>query len=229
MHKASAAALALALVVFSNPLFLSRGAAAEAQVLKIGVQLPMTGERASVGRLMLNGLQMALDAVNSRNESLKLELVLADDESTPDGAVKALDKFVHDPQIVAIAGEINSPFVMASAPIVDKAGVPYLTAGSSPKTTLQSPWIFRVGASDALLANFLVRYMVDELKVKSIAIMHDKTGIHNQRAELVASVLKDAGGVIPVARCHVDLGRPAIQKSVRSGHCESAAGDFGAR
>ena len=137
--------------------------------------------------------------INSRNESPKLELVLADDESTPDGAVKALDKFVHDPQIVAIAGEINSPFVMASAPIIDKAGLPYLTAGSSPKTTLQSPWIFRVGASDALLSDFLVRYMVDEVEVKSFAIMHDKTGIHNQRAELVASVLKDAAGVIPVA------------------------------
>jgi branched-chain amino acid transport system substrate-binding protein len=150
---------------------------------------------------MLNGLQMALATVNNQAgpQGTKLELVLADDESTPDGAVKALDKLVHDPQVVAIAGEINSPFVMASAPIIDRAGLPYLTGGSSPKTTLQSPWIVRVGASDVVLADFLARYMVDELKLKGIAIMHDKTGIHNQRADLVATVLKDTAGVIPVA------------------------------
>jgi branched-chain amino acid transport system substrate-binding protein len=196
LYKPAVAALVLSLALTAN-----RGAAAEPQTYKIGVQLPMTGERSSVGRLMLNGLQMALDTVNNHAgpQGPKFELVLADDESTTDGAVKALEKLVHDPQIIAIAGEINSPFVMASAPVVDKAGLPYLTAGSSPKTTLQSQWIFRVGASDALLADFLARYIVDELKIKSIAIMHDKTGIHNQRADLVATVLKDTARVIPVA------------------------------
>ena len=47
-----------------------------------------------------------------------------------------------------------------------------------------------MGASDTLLADFLTRYIVDELHVKSIAILHDKTGIHNQRADAVATVLK---------------------------------------
>ena len=57
------------------------------------------------------------DAVNSRAaaDEPKLELVWSDDESTPEGSVKALDKLVHDPQVVAIVGEINSPFVRASA------------------------------------------------------------------------------------------------------------------
>lgn len=193
-RRRSAVALALSFLIADY------AGAADPQVLKIGVQLPISGERASVGRLMLNGLQMAVDTVNSRApaDGPKLELVLSDDESTPEGAVKALDKLIHDPQIVAIAGEINSPFVLASAPIVDSAGIPYLTAGSSPKTTIQSPWIFRVGASDALLADCITRYMVNELKLKSLAILHDKTGIHNQRAELIAGILKAKYDIVPL-------------------------------
>jgi branched-chain amino acid transport system substrate-binding protein len=166
---------------------------ANAQTLKIGVQLPLTGERADVGKLMHDALQMAVEKANSQNgaKGPKLELVWADDESTTEGATKALDKIAHDPSIIAIAGEINSPLVLASAPVVDKEGVPYLTGGSSPRTTAQSPWIFRVGASDAFLADSIASYVAGDLKLKSVAILHDKTGVHNQRATLVTGVLKD--------------------------------------
>lgn len=197
IRRLSAMAIAVA---FSFALFSTWAGAAEAQVLKIGVQIPLTGERADVGKLMQNALQMALDKVNSDSgpKGPKFELVWSDDLSTSDGSVQALDKLVHDPQVIAITGEINSPLVMASAPIVDKEGVPYLTGGSSPRTTAQSQWIFRVGASDAVLTGFLAQYVVDELKMKSVAVLHDKTGIHNQRATLVTGVLKDKYGVTPL-------------------------------
>ena len=147
---------------------------------------------------MQNALQMALDKVNAEKGGPKLELVWSDDASTTDGVVKSLDKLVHDPQVVAIAGEINSPLVLASAPIIDKEGLPYITGGSSPRTTAASPWIFRAGASDALLTTFLTQYIVDELKAKDVAILHDKTGVHNQRAGFVADALKEKGIVASV-------------------------------
>jgi branched-chain amino acid transport system substrate-binding protein len=172
--------------------------AAEAPVLKVGVQLPLTGERADVGKLMQNALQMALDKVNAEKGGPKLELVWSDDVSTTDGVAKSLDKLVHDPQVIAIAGEINSPLVLASAPIIDKEGLPYITGGSSPRTTAASPWIFRAGASDALLTSFLTQYIVDDLKAKDVAILHDKTGVHNQRAGFVADALKEKGIVASV-------------------------------
>jgi hypothetical protein len=54
------------------------------------------------------------------------------------------------------------------------------------------------GASDALLADFLSGYMVGELHVKNLAILHDRTGIHNQRADLITRVLKDKYKTVPV-------------------------------
>ncbi len=97
-----------------------------------------------MGRLIVNGLQMALDAVNEGEREPRLEITLADDESTPEGAVKAIGELACDPRILAVVGEINSPFVMASVPVINKEELPYLTAGSSPRTTVSSPWIFRV-------------------------------------------------------------------------------------
>ena len=40
--------------------------------------------------------------------------------------------------------------------------------------------------------------MVTELHVKNVAILHDKTGIHNQRADLITRVLKDKYKIVPV-------------------------------
>jgi branched-chain amino acid transport system substrate-binding protein len=98
--------------------------------VKIGVQIPLTGERSAVGRLIGNGLQMAVDALNSSAPSAKVELVFADDASTPEGALKSINDLVKDPKIVCVLGEINSPLVLASAPVVNTERIPNLTAGT---------------------------------------------------------------------------------------------------
>jgi ABC-type branched-subunit amino acid transport system substrate-binding protein len=52
-----------------------------------------------------------------------------------------------------------------------------------------------VGASDAVMADLLTQYVVNELHLKSFGLMHDRTGIHNQRAQLITSVLKERIGI----------------------------------
>jgi branched-chain amino acid transport system substrate-binding protein len=144
---------------------------------------------------------MALNDINGRKEkqALKFEITFADDKSTPEGAVEAASELAHDPKIIGIIGEINSPFVLASTPIIDKAKLPYLTAGSSPRTTASSQWIFRVGASDTLLTDLLAQYVVNDLHLKTFGIIHDRTGIHNQRAQLITSMLKEKFGIATLA------------------------------
>jgi branched-chain amino acid transport system substrate-binding protein len=173
--------------------------AAQSRTVKIGVQIPLSGERANVGKTMQNALQMAVDSVNSRvgRQGLKFELEWVDDESTNDGAVKALDKIAHDPQIVAIIGEINSPLVLASRPVVEREGIPYLTGGTSPRTTEQTQWIFRAGASDALLTNLIARHVMEQMKAKIVAVLHDRTGVHNNRADILVQALHDKFSIAP--------------------------------
>jgi branched-chain amino acid transport system substrate-binding protein len=131
---------------------------------------------------------MAVDAINSRTGS-KVELVFADDASTPEGALKAIDDLVKDLKINCIIDEIISPLVMASVPVINAEKIPYLSAGTSPRTTEASEWVFRVGTSDTTLSNLLADYLANEMHIKTLAIRHDKTGIHRQRAEIIADLL----------------------------------------
>jgi branched-chain amino acid transport system substrate-binding protein len=178
------------------------GIEAGQKAMKIGVQLPLSGDRAAVGRAIKSGVEMAVEAVNREGGvgGVPVEVIYEDDQDTEQGARDALGKLVQDHRVVAVVGELFSRYVIACRDIVEQAGVPYLTGGTSPRTTEQTRWIFRVGASDAVLADLLARYAVGDLKLNKLALLHDQTGIHNARAEMVAKVLKERYGVEPVVR-----------------------------
>ena len=194
------AAAAAALIVVGATL--GSGIEAGQRTMRIGVQLPLCGERAAVGRTIKSGVAMAVEAVNREGGigGVPVEVIYEDDQDTEQGAREALKKLVRDHQVVAVVGELFSRYVIACRDIVEEAGVPYLTGGTSPRTTEQTRWIFRVGASDAVLADLLARYAVGDLKLNKLAILHDQTGIHNARAEMVVKVLKERYGIEPVVR-----------------------------
>ena len=195
-RAAAAAALMVVGVTFGN------GIEAGQRAMRIGVQLPLSGERAAVGRAIKSGVEMAVEAVNREGGvgGVPVEVIYEDDQDTEQGAREALKKLVQDHRVVAVVGELFSRYVIACRDIVEQAGVPYLTGGTSPRTTEQTRWIFRVGASDAVLADLLARYAVGDLKLNKLAILHDQTGIHNARAEMVVKVLKERYGIEPVVR-----------------------------
>jgi branched-chain amino acid transport system substrate-binding protein len=170
--------------------------------IKIGVQLPLTGERAPVGHIVKNSVELAVRDVNRKGGvgGVPLAVNYEDDHNTELGAVEAIRKLVRDPQVVAVIGELFSPFVIASRELVEQEGVPYLTGGTSPRTTENAKWIFRVGASDALLTDLLARYGVEHLKLKNLAVLSDRTGIHNARAEMLVKVLREKYGIAPSVR-----------------------------
>ena len=125
--------------------------------IKIGVQLPLSGERSPVGRIVKNSVELAVQDVNRKGgvDGVPLAVIYEDDHNTEHGAIEAVRKLVRDRQVVAVIGELFSPFVIASREFVEQEGVPYLTGGTSPRTTENAKWIFRVGASDALLTDLL--------------------------------------------------------------------------
>jgi len=173
-----------------------------AEAIKIGVQLPLSGERAPIGRIIQNSVEMAVEDLNRKGgvNGASLEAIYQDDQDTEQGAVEAAKKLSQDPQVAALVGELFSRFVMASRDLVEQEGVPYLTGGTSPRTTEGAKWIFRVGASDALLTNLMARYVLEELKLKNLAVLHDSTGIHNARAEMLVKTLQEKYGTTPVVR-----------------------------
>jgi branched-chain amino acid transport system substrate-binding protein len=173
-----------------------------AETITIGVQLPQSGERAAVGRTIRNAVEMAVEDVNRTGgiNGAALVVVWEDTRDSAEGAVAAIRGLIAQPRVAAVVGELFSPFAMASRDAVEQAGIPYLVGGSSPRTTAGAQWIFRVGASDALLGDLLARYTAETLKPKKLAVLSSRVGIHNTRADLLVKVLEGRYRIAPVVR-----------------------------
>jgi branched-chain amino acid transport system substrate-binding protein len=193
--------LAVSLVIV---LFIALGGLAQStpEAIRIGVQLPLSGERAPVGRMIQQAVDLAVGDANKDGgvRGVPLAAIYEDSGTSADGAVAALRRLIQTHRVVAVVGELFSPFAMASREVVEQANVPYVIGGTNPRTTENARWVFRVAASDALLADLMARYAVEQLKPRRLAVLSSRVGIHNARADLVASVLRDRYGVAPAVR-----------------------------
>ena len=68
----------------------------ESSEISIGVVLPLTGHLASTGERMKHGLDLALNEINNAQSSnTKFKFIIANDTSTPESAVAAFNKLIH--------------------------------------------------------------------------------------------------------------------------------------
>jgi branched-chain amino acid transport system substrate-binding protein len=197
MRRSALAGLALIAGLAFTP-----SAARPGEAIKIGVQLPLSGERAAVGQIIKRSVEMAMQHVNDTGgiKGTPIAAVYADSQGSTEGAVAAARTLARDPGVIAIVGELLSPLALASREVVEEAHVPYLIGGTSPRTTERAGWVYRVAASDAVLAELLARYVVQDLQLSRIAVLSRRTGVHNARAELLVEVLKAGHGLAPVVR-----------------------------
>jgi len=166
-----AAALALA---FAAP-------ASAQQVVRIGHVAPISGPSAHLGKDNENAARMAIDELNARGFTLNgqkvtLQLVSEDDGADPKQGTAVAQKLV-DARVNGVIGHLNSGTTVPASKIYNDAGIPQISpATTAPVYTKQRfPGAFRVVANDAKLGGTLGKYAVDTLKVKSIAIIDDRT------------------------------------------------------
>ncbi len=102
----------------------------EAEIIKIGMIAPLTGEKAEFGKSMWISVEMAVDAINAEGGVLgrQVEVVKMDSKAEPKEAVEAAKKLVQDDEIVAVIGPMMSGEAIACAPVFEEAKVIELAA-----------------------------------------------------------------------------------------------------
>jgi branched-chain amino acid transport system substrate-binding protein len=106
--------------------------------LRLAVVGPMTGPAAADGQHILQGAQLAADEINGSggiasgpDKGRHLELVKYDDREDVQQSVSIAKQVVDDPGIWAFIGTGFSDAAIATAPTLDRAGVPYLSTYAS--------------------------------------------------------------------------------------------------
>lgn len=148
------------------------------EVIKIGIAGPMTGDQAKMGTDFRNGVTLAVEEWNAKGGVLgkKVEMLIADDQHDPKQAVSVANKLVND-GVVGIIGHFNSSCSIPASDVYNRAGIPMITpASTNPQLTEKGyRGVFRVCGRDDQQGSIGARFVTEMLKVKKIAIIHDKT------------------------------------------------------
>jgi branched-chain amino acid transport system substrate-binding protein len=158
--------------------------------IKIGFYGPLTGPTAQSGIASKNGAIVAINFVNKAGgvNGKKIELIDYDDKSSPEQAVKVVTRMVEVDKVHGIIGSLHSGNILASAPVVEKAQIPEIGIGTSPKWLQQGyKYLFRPLPNTSWVNVYLIKTIKD-LKLTRAGVLYrsdeyGKTGYDGIKAE----------------------------------------------
>ena len=147
--------------------------------ISIGVVLPLTGHQASTGQLMKQGLNLALDEINSSQLSnTKLKFIIEDNASTSEGAVAAYNKLIHEDGVSAILGPATSSATQATFPVAQENQVVAISPTSGARgLSAIGDFVFRVPLASNIVALKGVEATHTKLGYRRVATMYDETDL----------------------------------------------------
>ena len=166
------------------------GASAQETVVKIGHVAPTSGPQAHYGKDNENGARMAVEDLNAKGvtvggKKIKLELVAEDDAADPKQGAAVATKLC-DSKVNGVVGHLNSGTTIPASKIYNDCGVPMITpSATNPKLTQQGYTnVFRLLANDNALGAGLALHAANNLKLKKVAIIDDRTAYGQGVAEV---------------------------------------------
>ena len=159
------------LVLFAS---VSLGHAAEPII--IGAHIPLTGGSSELGQGFDYGARLAFSEINAHGgvNGRELKLVEADDQSTPSGAITAVQRLTLGMQVALLWNGSSSSPTVAVVPRMRTGPIPYYVGFASDPRVLDpfSRFIFSGAALPvASIAADMVDFIASHLKAHSIAIL----------------------------------------------------------
>ena len=170
-------------------------AAADGEIL-IGMNTPMTGANAANGALWIKAAKLAEKQINAAGgiTGKPIKLLIVDDQSTNPGALAAVNKSIEQDKVLALLGVTTSTQILAVSETIKQAGIPTLVGGSAVAVTRQgNPWMFRVRPDDSIVAQGMIKYIKEEMKLSKVGILHDADAFGTGGGDLVERYAKENG------------------------------------
>ena len=183
--------LALAGAQIAGP-FVMRARAADA--VRIGLDNPLTGPYAALGKNELIGCQMAIEAINAKGGILgrPVELVVEDSTSGDAGvAVQKARKLIEGDKVDFLLGNVNSALALAMAEVSNEKGILHIVPGghTDAVTGASCHWnVFRVCNTTQMEANAVASALVKDFGKKFYYITPDYAFGHTLEAAMTKAI-----------------------------------------
>ncbi len=176
--------------------FIMFGTGLCADTIKLGVAGPHSGDLASYGIPTVKAAELVVKDINAKGGVLgkKVELVVEDDVCKPEVATNTATKLVSQ-KVPVVLGHICSGATKAALGIYKASKVVVMSPSATNPALTQSgnyPNFFRTIASDDAQARLEVDFALNKLKVKKIAVLHDKGDYGKGLAEFAKKFLEEA-------------------------------------
>ena len=185
------------------------GATQATKVVKIGVIAPLSGDLTATGTGIRNSVDLAIRQANEKNRvpGWRIELAAEDDAAKPDVGAQAAAKLASDAAVVGVVGTYNSSVALQVAPVLERANIVQispgntndtLTRGENFRTSPTRPYknYFRTATLDSLQGGFAADYAYDDLRIRNVAIIHDKKAYGQGIADSFRTQFEKKGGKI---------------------------------
>jgi len=163
--------------------------------IRIGANLELSGNVASYGQGIAEGLELAIEEINQDGiDGKKIELVKVDNKSEAAEATSGTLKLINQDKVSAIVGAATSTNTLAQVQIAQDNQVPIITpSGTNPDITFKdnklNDFIFRTCFIDPFQGEIAANFAAKDLGVNSAAILIDSS---NDYAKGLASAFKEA-------------------------------------
>jgi branched-chain amino acid transport system substrate-binding protein len=172
-------ALYLSFVGFAVSALMAPEARAQKGRIKIATQTPLSGEQAAIGEPIKLGAQLAVEEAVKRFKTLGYDLVLVpyDDQAKPEVGVANARNLVADADVLLVVGHFNSGVALPSSDVYKDSMLAMISPANTAVeiTDRGYPNVNRVCGRDDIQGPLGAKFAAEDLKLKSVYIIQDKT------------------------------------------------------
>ncbi|MFP3867658.1 MAG: ABC transporter substrate-binding protein [Desulfobacteraceae bacterium] len=148
--------------------------AGQAEPVKLGLYLPMTGAAAAMGEMVWEGVRVA-HQMQPLVLKRPITLALVDTKSDKIEAANAVSRLLEKEKVVAIIGEVISGDTLAGAPIAERREIPNITpTATNPLVTQNRRYTFRACFVDNFQGRVAARFAWENLQARRVAVIIDQ-------------------------------------------------------
>lgn len=177
--------LAIIVLIFS-----AVSTASAEKEIRIGVIYPLTGSRQGMGQIMLEGIKLAADIINTKNDldmpfakaaglprlkGAKIKIVPVDHRSDFRTAITEAERLIEQEKVVAIIGCYTSDMTEIVSAVAERHGIPFITDSSTAPSLKERgfKWFFSVTPDEEILSNNFFRFLDDiqsRIKINELSV-----------------------------------------------------------
>jgi branched-chain amino acid transport system substrate-binding protein len=150
------------------------------KTIKIGINAPMTGDIPKVGEGSKFAGEMWLEDIKAAGglevggKKYPVEIVLEDNESKAESAVKVSTKMITEDEVLFIVGPQSSKQAIPAGEVANNYKTPMISPWSTnPDTTKDRPFVFRGCFLDPFQGPVLANFIKEEFGFTKAAVLYD--------------------------------------------------------